>query len=407
MASALLLLVLAAFTAPEVVGLYSWALLGYTAYQALTDAAIRQVMVRAVRTQNGITFLRRYRLFAGGGGVIFVGAVVTTLFFSLPHGSNGSVLLLLPIAFAPACTALGMLSVARLQRSGAWQTLAKGQLVAALISLTVSLPCLLATQNLLGGSLQVLLTEGIFALWCMRKARSLAEETIDVRGASPVAEFFGMSAYSGLAWAQGQGDRLVLGLVAGTAQLGNYSFGSAISRSLGDAMASATANVLRSETASLTELDPDRFRQVAGKVLNRGLLIVLVAIIGTDLASELVLRPLLGESWREPLNIVPILAIATLPSVLSWSASVFHVSAGRTRRALWTPLAGILFALPIALLAAHDLEHAAWAVLGRDITVVTISFLTAGKRAPWDSYWRCMALVAFMSGLVLVVSQWR
>jgi O-antigen/teichoic acid export membrane protein len=400
LASALLLLILAALTNPSVVGVYSWALLGYTAYQALTDAAIRQVMVRAVHSYNGLAFLVTYRAWASIGGFLGVGSVVVLLFM---HTNDAATLILLPIAFAPACTAAGMLSVARLQVAGKWAVLARGQLVAATISLSVSLPCLLVTQNLLAGGLQVLLTEGIFAIWCVRNASNLDRVPALAGGASPKSEFFGMSAYSGLAWTQGQGDRFLLGVFAGTTQLGNYAFATAIARSLGDAMASATANVLRAETSTIDVLQPDRFRAVASRVLVRGLVIVTVVIIATDIATEFVLRPILGDEWAVPLGIVPILAIATLPSVLAWSSSVFHVSAGRTRRALWTPLVGIMFALPIAFVASNNLEHAAWIVVVRDVTVVTVSFLSAGRRAPWTVYLLCMALVVILSTIVAIV----
>ena len=106
--SSLLLLMLAYFATPESVGIYNFGVLLYTLFQALTDAPFRQVIFFAVSTRRGLRFLRRYRLAVAIAGFAGILLGIFLIGFFLDLAKPEQVLSLLPIAFAPAFTAMGL-----------------------------------------------------------------------------------------------------------------------------------------------------------------------------------------------------------------------------------------------------------------------------------------------------------
>jgi len=400
--SALLLLLLAYFASPEAVGVYNYGILLYTLFQALTDAPFRQVIFFTVSSRKGMRFLRRYRILVAILGFlgILLGILVIRFVLDVEHPEE--VLTLLPIAFAPAFTAMGLRGVGLLQAAGKWKTLAAGQAVAAVSSLAVALPALYLSHSPLGCSLGLLTTELVFAFWCWRKGCSVVTSRVEIpRDSRRISSLYTkMAGYSGLAWSQGQADRVLIGGFSGAANLGIFSMATALARSLGDALASSSANVLRSELGTLT--NPEDAHQRASRILNRGTFLALVGVWLSVLMTQTVVTWLLGEEWRASLAIVPLLSLSVIPSVFSWSSAVLHVARRSAGRALIAPIIGILFAVPIAWLSATNLLGAAGMVLFRELSLSCVAYLLIGRTAPWRSYGYGMLAVAGSLAVMVV-----
>lgn len=400
--SAFLLLLLAYFAAPEAVGIYNYGILLYTLFQAVTDAPFRQVIFFTVSSRKGMRFLRRYRVLVAilGFSGILLGIVGLWLFLDVNHPEQ--VVSLLPIAFAPAFTAWGLRGVGLLQAAGKWKTLAAGQAIAAVSSLVVALPVLYITQSPLGCSMGLLTTEMVFAFWCWRQGRSAISNQVEIpKDSRRISSLYAkMAGYSGLAWTQGQADRVLIGAFSGAANLGIFSMATALARSLGDALASSSANVLRSELGTLA--DPAEAHRRASRVLNRGTFLALAGVWLSVLMTETIVTWVLGQEWQTALSIVPLLSLSVIPSIFSWSSAVLHVARRSASRALIAPIIGILFAFPIAWLSGSNLYAAAGVVLLRELSLSCVAYLLIGRTAPWRSYgYGMLAVVGSVAVMVV------
>lgn len=390
--SAVVMLLLAALTSPTVVGVYSIVTLMFTAAQSATDTAVRQVLIRAVTDPAGGPFLRRYTRVAPVISSLAIAGLIFALWLAGTVESVETAVELLPIALAPYFAAFGVRSVGELQAVGRWKTLAQGQMWAAVVSLVVSVPVMLLTHSVLGPALQLLLVEAVFALWCRREAAQVDVPMIDPgpQATSLRSDMTSMSAFSLIAWFQGQAERVLMASFVGPAALGTYSTASAVARAPGEALAASTSNVVR--TAVARAETPSEVREAAEGTLSRSLLLAGAAVL-VSIVAAIVLRPLLGPKWHEALAIVPILSISAFPSMLSWSSAVLQVRMGQGWHTLWAPLVGITFAVGIAVAAGHSLVLASYLVVARDLAVVTVGFLLVRDAAPWTSYARCWAIV--------------
>lgn len=396
--SAFVLFCVAAYTDPEQLGLYSAVTLCYTAIASITDAPARQVLIHAVRTAEGRRVLARYRITAalgGGFGILLAsGAVVGW------HGMEAArVVEFAPLMLVPTATALGLPFVGRLQVAGRWPTLARGQLLAATISLVISVPLLLATHSVVAAATQALLTETFFTCWAFVRGRSERIEDLPDHG-KVGRDFRRMAVASALGWTQAQADRIFIGLVGGPALLGAYSVASALARSIGDSLAAATANLLRAQVMPLAAVD---VRGVAERVLRRSVHIATIcaAICGTLVV--LLAANFLGPEWDGAIQIVPVLAVSSIPSSLTWSGSVLQVKHGGGWRAAVAPGVGVLFAPVIGVAAGSSLLAASLLVVVRELAVVTTSFVLLSGMAPWRAMVRATALSALCALLVLAL----
>jgi len=384
LASAVLLLALAFFVTPSVVGLYSWAILGVTLFQALTDVAIRQIAVHATVSSSGNQFLRRYRVYASVSGTVFVLGLLLVLWFTQSTDIRDNVWLLLPLAFAPIATNIGIISIARLQMANEWKFLASGQLIAAIVSLAVTLPVMALTQSVLASAIQLPLTELLFSLLSNLRARKVKAE---VSTNAPDRQFFrdylGMSAYSALGWGQGQADRLLVGTISGTANLGYYSTATSISRSLGDAMAAATANVLRTRLPNTLGSDVSLTKQIVQRTLLPATVLAGAGVLAVWCLNEFLLRQLLSSAWQPALSAVPILAVSAISSVATWSLTTVLVVQGKSFRGLPIRVGAVLLGIPIALATLVSLEFAGYMVVARDILVMISMAALVRRWIPW------------------------
>lgn len=388
------MLLLARVVAPEELGRYSWMILALTAFQASSDMAARQVVVSAV-TGGHYRFFVIYRRVVSVAGPLVLG---TTL-LAVTSGDSATLLELLPIVLVPIVSAIGIEPLGRLQAAERWGSLARAQVVAVSIAAVTSIGLAVLFQSLLAGAAHVLVAEVVNVVLVRRLGGSA---TVDVGVTpSPRGAFFAMSLYSVIAWTQGQADRVLIGFSSGTAVLAFYSVGTALGRSLGDALASGTANVLRGRLRH--GMADGEVRQVATSLLLRTQAIAALSCVATISITSLFVRPFLGSTWDPSLDIVNVLAITSFASALAWASGVLHVQLGTAARAPVAPAIGALLAIPVASLALHDLYLAAWAVLVRDVILCTLSFGMIGSRAPWGAWLVGISSTTLFSLLVLIV----
>lgn len=400
--SAALMLLVARLTSPYDVGVYTYAVIAYTAVNAMTDGAARQVVLRAITEDEGEAFLRRYEFVASTLGFVGIGLVIVGLRLGGVIPSWSTAADLTPFMFAPIFTSLCLRHIGRLQFVGRWRELARGQLLASVLSVVAAVPVLLLTHSLLGPSLQTLVAEATFFAFCRHLARSCTVPRLEP---SPEAKSIGhdliaMSAFQLVSWAQGQSERIFVGGLAGTPALGIYSTGSALGRAPGDALGASTMNLVRAAIADKAE--PEAVRAAAHHVLGRSLVLAVLSPVSTILAA-IGLYWFLGPTWREALEIVPILSLVAFPAVLSWSASVLQVKAGKAMRAIWAPITGIAMAILIAMAATHSLKLAAYLVVIREVVVLTLAFTIIKRWVPWRAYCYCIAIVALGIASCLLV----
>jgi O-antigen/teichoic acid export membrane protein len=405
LASASLVFILAALTSPSTVGLYAWAMLLTTAFKAVTDQAARQIIIGAITSVPGRTFLRRYRRVVGIGGPFVIIAGLWCIAEFASDAPAGRVFLsLLPVALVPTFTALAITGTGVLQFLDEWRLLALGQLAAAAGALAISLPIILITRSVLGGSIQLAAAEAMTALWVSMRSRPLSSRIMVRDLPFNARSFFNMSLFSAMTWSGAQLDRVLLGAITNTATLGQYSLAVALSRSLGDPLAAGSANVLRAKITDSSARSSAELRAEANSVMSRSVLLAALAVIGTVVVVEFLAAPILGSAWDASIRLVPIMAMSALPATLAWSTAALHVSRGTSIRALVGPVVGIGMALPIALAATYDLVAASWLVVLRDLVVCTLGFWLAREIAPWRSYTLCCCILLVFAASVTITS---
>ncbi|OQQ37838.1 oligosaccharide flippase family protein [Prescottella equi] len=407
-ASAVIMLGLAAFLTPEVVGLYALGILAMTLYQAASDTAIRQIAVSAVVTKHGRHFLRRYAWISTVAGMIFISGSLTAIFILTPSAVNSQAVLLTPLIAVPGLMAARVGAIARIQLASRWRALATFQLIGTAASFVVSVPILLLTRSLLASSLQIVITELAFTLLALTAARGIPvgkESPRDEYYPHLGREFWHLSTYSVLAWFQSQTDRLLMGPVAGSTALGLFSVANSVARSGGDAVSTSTANVLRPELLTNRQPEPREIGERADGVLTKAVLISAGATVATLLGIDLVLRPILSSQWDYALSTARIISLTIIPTLFSWSMTVVLVAADRTRWAAPIKFLGIPMAVPIALVAAHSLLWAGTFVVVREVVLLVLLVASSGGAYPRRSLWMGAALWLVMC-LAVGASLW-
>lgn len=383
LASALLMVLLAQYVTPVVVGLYAWPMLVLTFYYSALDGAIRQVVVPSFANRNSYDFLLRYRRWASVCGVLAMVATLAVLWLVFPTNLHPQILALIPLIAVPVANTYAIIPLGFLQRADRWRSLANLQLGVAGLSLVVSLPVLFLTKSLLGAAIQVLLAELLFAVFAHHSAIRVGMiqylRTIGP-GRTLAAEFRHASWFFILGWLQGQADRILLGAVAGTAALGSYNLAMAVARNPGDAVSSSTANVLRVRLDGVQELREVR-RKTDG-LLIRAVALSVVLVVALDFGTRFVLRPLLDESWSKPLDAVSPASLSILITTITWSLAPVLMARGRLRWGAPIKVVGVVLAVPIAVAAAHSIVLAAWFFLARELVLLVLLVLACGRATP-------------------------
>lgn len=403
-ASAVLMLTLAALTSPDLVGIYAWAALALTLVSACSDAALRQIIITLFRNQASLAFLRRYRWTAAVVGTLAMGIVILTLAL-LNLGRPETIrqaLSLLPMALVPAVLAWSVLHIGYLQLRNAWRTLAGTQFWAALGSLVVTLPIVLATGSLLAAALQPLITEFVVAL--IARSRALRLNEVEFLRNIPDHsignnEYWHATVLSILGWFQSQSDRLLVGLIGGTTLLGLFNTGWALGRSGAESLGAAAANVMRSQMRDVESQTPERQREM----MSRPLIMCAFAGLGVALVtvslSVWVIGPILGDEWRMSVDAASVLAVSTPATAVGWSMTSALAGRGRLKWGSPAKLVGIALSILVAFAALQSLEAAAWVVVAREWVVLFLAVIALKLGVPW----RPMAVTAAAT-LVAAVS---
>lgn len=383
-ASAVIMLGLAAFLTPEIVGIYALGILVMTLYQAASDTAIRQIAVSAVATVDGRTFLRRYVSVSSVAGFIFVAGGLVVVYALTPADVRGQVYYLTPLIAVPALMAARVSAVAQIQIAARWRSLATFQLVATAASFAVSVPVLLLTRSLLASALQIVVTELSFTVLTIVASRSIppAGSSDDERDLPLGREYLHLATYSVLGWFQSQTDRVLMGPVAGSTTLGLFSVATSVARSGGDAVSTSTANVLRPELLANRQYGPKEIGQRADHVLGKAVWVSAAATVLTLIGIELVLRPILSSQWDDALDAARIISLTIIPTLFSWSMTVVLIAAARTKWAAPIKSLGIPMAIPIAFVAGHSLLWAGVLVVLREVVLLALLVASSGGSYP-------------------------
>jgi hypothetical protein len=406
-ASSLVLLLLASLASPELVGIYSWGALLYTLIVAITDTAMRHVVVSAVATRTGLQFIKKYQLWA----FFLVPPIMALMLFLLYRQGSGTWLhyfMLSPLIVAALFLVANVANIGILQHAGYWRFLASAQFASSAMLLAVGVPLVLTTRAPVAPALSIAMAEMAMLVICWRKVRSMKLRVnyleIDGRVCSQRAtlskSFATMSLYSSLAWSQGQLDRVLIGIIGGPYVLGIISVGVAVSRALGDAVASSNANLLRAELTNNANSSSNS--RLVYAVLHRGLILSTIASLLVALPGRAILSVVLGPEWDSTLTLIPWLTLASIPAVLSWTSAVLHMNQGTTNRSLLIPLLGTCVAPLIAWLAFENLYLFALGVYMRELLLICLAYIGLGSGAPWRLFGRAI-LYSFMVALSVAI----
>lgn len=401
---ALTSIVVAAVTSPGAVGAYAWGVLVLTLFQSLTDQPVRHVAIQSIGHKRGEGFLTSYAWLSSVVGAVIIGATAVIVDRLLVVPSSIPLFAsLIPLAAVPTAMACAVRATARMQLANRWGAISLWRAVSSGVGVAVGAPTAIATQSILGASLTVLVSEGVFALAVVLSARRVnLPEMIDAE--SPArGSFLHMQIYSMLGWSQSQLDRVFIGLFAATSALGGYSLASAVGRSAGDALGASQAAILRRDLSSMKSLDErDQVRSLLRKQFSMGSVLAFGGAIATIGATLFVLRPILGSEWSAALAMVPILSLSAIPSVISWSSAPIHIYSRRSGRSILAPVAGVLVAPLVALAALYSLPMAAWVILAREVVMALVQVSLMGRLAPWRRVAMIFILLAAVATAVQV-----
>lgn len=399
-ASAVLMILLARLLAPELLGLYAWAILAATFFQAVTESAVRQIAALSVVSAAGRAFLRRYALWAGIGGFTFILAALAVLWAVSTGGDRLQVALLLPMALAPAVNALAIQPTARLQVGARWRQLAAAQLVAAAVVLPLTVVVLLLTRSLLAPALQFVLTELAVLAWAIWQARRVAVS--DRVGYDVGArQFAGLMVYGAIGWGQSQLDRVFVGALAGVRTLGFFSTTVGLGRTTGDALAAATTNVYRAGLANSNT--PEERTATTRNTLSVAIALAFASVAAVYLGTRFIIVPFLGPEWQAALHAVPVLALTALSSVVTYATTSALVAERQQWRLVPIRVVGLALSLLVALAATQSLVAAAWVVVARDVVVMTAMLVVARRLIPLPVVLLAYAGIAVGAGTIFAL----
>lgn len=406
LASAVVMLTLAALTSPDIVGIYAWAALALTLISACSDTAIRQIIITLFEAQTSIQFLRRYQRLSAilGSGAMLL--AIAALAASTPNALMPHAASLLPMALVPSVIAVSIAHVGYLQLRQEWRLLAGMQLWAALGGLAIAVPTLLMTGSLVAAALQTLITELIVAVLARNWAQRLGEREFITRLPPATArpnEFWHSVVLCLLGWAQSQSDRLFVGLMGGTQLLGLFNTGWALGRSGSEALGAATANVMRSHMRDAETESADRQREHMSRLLMLSVVAGLAIGLVTMLASDLIVRPVLGPEWTSAIDAAVVLAICTPAVAVSWALSAALASRARIKWGTPAKAVGIVLSLVIALAALQSLVWAALVVLAREWIVLLLSGIALKLGLPWRAIAAGILATGVMAGLAILL----
>jgi len=356
----------------------------------------------------GRNFLRRYAVFSGAVGVVFLAGAFWIIAAVVGDGSAATGLIdLAPLILVPPAQAISTRPTAILQRAGSWADVSAYRTEASLIGAGIGVPIVFASRSVVGASIAVAMSEVAYALLIWHFAGNKKSEDPGDGSDGQLVGYWStysqMSVFSVLGWLQSQSERGLLGAWAGTSALGTYSLGSAIGRSAGDAIAASQASVLRVELSTKAAHSDDEIRAVLARNLRVVVPIAAVSAVVVVAISNYALAPFLGPNWTSALQMVPILALTGVPMTVAASSAPVHVQRGRARVAYVGPAICLLFSPLVGLAAMNSLTMAAWTVLFRECILALTQSLLMGKVTPWREISLAAVVIALGSTAVLVL----
>lgn len=403
LASAIVMLLFARHAGPEAVGIYGWVVLAYTFYQAVAENGLRQLAVNCVSNPGDVAFVRRTSVRAALIGGLVLLCVVCGLSYQHRADLLTVALGLLPISFAPFITSAGIGAVGRLEFVRAWPALARYQMLSSLAGLSVSLAIITATRSSLAMAAHVVATETTFTFLCLRHSRRLNIDH-NLPSSKPATQIRHLSTLSVLGWSQGQLERVFVGAMADKGGLGLYTTAVTVGRSPGDALAMATSNYLRASVVALRADGGSADSDTARIVQRIGLMAVGSAstfALAVVFLAEPVFGWILGPTWISVLHAAPLMAVATIPSVVSSGQLIMAVFSGHGRRSAIPVLIGVSFALPIGFAASTSIQLAAGVVLVKELVMLVVTEILCGipgSRWPVRAALVCALACAALAG---------
>jgi O-antigen/teichoic acid export membrane protein len=357
-------LILGIIAAPEEFGLFASILIPVGLFQACFEG-----LVRGSSSRLFTNFFTRGTMNAisSKGALVGIPAVLGFALFQIWRlGLDLSTLLLvLPLVFAPYLTTLSSMTQRLIQLQGDWVLLAK---VRSLVTFVVLVPCLFAlffTKSILVASVFLPLTEVLILVLLNKHVHALSPdnlvhtELIGLR--REVGDFIPFQVRF---WLLTQSDRLVVSLIAPAQIVGIYLISVALSRLPFEVSSSSLNAVLRNK------LSADQDDSLKSKLSNQtNLNLQIFNILSLIVVGFFVFQLL--PSLNPELSDVPYLVMVLMSSVFMksassvvWTRSIFeHGTFGKSS----TQGLAILGAAAAGLLATQDLFLGCLAIAIREI----------------------------------------
>lgn len=400
-------------TSPYAIGLYTWAALALTLFAALTDSPVQHVAMTSIGTSAGRSFLRKYTYLSAVIGVLFMTLAVWMISEFAGQDSNLAIFISLsPFLLVPIARAIATRKTALLQLTGSWRKVMLFRFYGSITGAAIGLPIVFMRKSIFGACLTLAIAEIAYATLASLAAARIQFDLGHARYSTSIcdeangrpeiiqATYRHMVMFSTLGWLSGQIERVLLGSWAGTSALGIYSFGTAIGRSAGEAIASSQPGVLRAELTKSAARENQEIRPFLRTNLRGGLYLTAANTFAVIIISVLVLPRFLGEQWNSALQMAPILALSGIPSAVAQSTAPVFVQQRRAHLSYIAPAVLLFFAPLVALIAMKSLTLAAWAVLVREFMLATTQTLLLGRATPWREVFLAFTVTA--AGAVVV-----
>lgn len=406
--SSVVVLIMAVFTTPSVVGLVSAATLLVTLYQAAFEAPVRQSGYRALAgsSSDRASLVRVLRVGGLVGGLI-VG--LSIYFVLLWQNASGWEYIVILYGVIPLIVSWYLVSLLSAQAEGLWATIVYCRLASVFGAALIAVPVLIWFDPVVGVVLQAVLSELLFAL----PIRALNHSAV-ARGRGwslsdgYMRDVRQTSALSLFGWMRGQSDRLWLLVLGGAAVLGSYSVAYALARSAPDAGLVGLTNLYRANLAKCGFDNESIRRQLRSQVVRvmalswSGLLLA----VGAAFAVRFLWRT---SAWSGSSYVVPILAFSVFASSMSWTLNATLNHTGESRSVYWIQWFEIALSAVVGVLLARSIFVGSVAVCVREVVgsvlVLRVSsrYVAASSLYVWLANTAAAAAVASTSLSVLLI----
>lgn len=379
-AAAVAVLVLAALTDPEIVGVVSIATLLLTLYQALFEAPVRQSGYRAISGGRvGIAAVRRLALFGGIAGSLVLALAISSVLLMLSSPANQFVLVF--YALVPAIVSWYLPGLLIEQHSGRWPSVAVRRIVSVCVGVCLGGSVLLFGEPILAIVVLTCSAELVFAVLTYVTAKRTDELDLghdEYRSSVYRRDLFSTCALSVFGWLRGQLDRVSIVSIAGPAVLGSFTLAYAVARAPADAAMAGMSNLFRSELASGAQSSDDFQRLFARHYIR--LVAVGTACFLFATASAFALSLVLDDhEWGSSLSVVPLLASSVYTSAFVWSINALLNHVGLAKRVYVIQWLEIGLSVLVGCVMVQSFTLGVLALLGREFVGACLTYCVARR----------------------------